>query len=51
MRRRALVLQGGSALGAYEIGAIKGLHEQPGFVPDIVTDVSIRQQDDAIPGA
>lgn len=40
-RRRALVLQGGGALGAYEYGAIKALYEQPGFAPDIVTGVSI----------
>ena len=26
-RQRALVLQGGGALGAYEVGAIKGLYE------------------------
>lgn len=37
----ALVLQGGSALGAYEVGVIKALYEQPGFSPGIVTGVSI----------
>jgi|SRR5579875_58211 NTE family protein len=40
-RRRALVLQGGGALGAYAYGAIKALYEQPGFSLDIVTGVSI----------
>jgi NTE family protein len=40
-RRRALVLQGGGALGAYAYGVIKALYEQPGFGLDIVTGVSI----------
>lgn len=40
-RRRALVLQGGGALGAYAYGVIKALYEQPGFSLDIVTGVSI----------
>ncbi len=40
-KRKALVLQGGGALGAYAYGAIKALYEQPGFHLDIVTGVSI----------
>jgi NTE family protein len=40
-KRRALILQGGGALGAYEYGAIKALYEQPGFSLDVVTGVSI----------
>jgi NTE family protein len=40
-RRRALVLQGGGALGAYEYGVIKALYEQPNFSLDVVTGVSI----------
>jgi NTE family protein len=40
-RRRALVLQGGGALGAYAYGAIKALYEQPDFSVDVVTGVSI----------
>ena len=41
IRRRALVLQGGGALGAYAYGVIKALYEQPDFSLDIVTGVSI----------
>ena len=41
VRRRALVLQGGGALGAYAYGAIKALYEQPNFSLDIITGVSI----------
>ncbi|HET8841575.1 MAG TPA: patatin-like phospholipase family protein, partial [Ktedonobacteraceae bacterium] len=41
VRRRALVLQGGGALGAYAYGVIKALYEQPGFSLDIITGVSI----------
>jgi NTE family protein len=40
-KRRALVLQGGGALGAYAYGAVKALYEQPGFRLDVVTGVSI----------
>jgi NTE family protein len=40
-RRRALVLQGGGALGAYAFGVIKALCEQPEFNLDVVTGVSI----------
>ncbi len=40
-KQTALVLQGGGALGAYEVGAIKALCEQLGRNPDIVTGVSI----------
>jgi predicted acylesterase/phospholipase RssA len=41
VRRRALVLQGGGALGAYAYGVIKALYEQPNFSLDVVTGVSI----------
>ena len=37
----ALILQGGGALGAYEVGVIERLMEQPGFMPAVVTGVSI----------
>ncbi len=38
----AIVLQGGGALGAYELGVLKALYEQrPGFKPSVVTGVSI----------
>jgi predicted acylesterase/phospholipase RssA len=40
-KRRALVLQGGGALGAYAYGVIKALYEQPDFNLDVVTGVSI----------
>ena len=40
-RRRALVLQGGGALGAYAYGVIKALYEQPDFSLNVVTGVSI----------
>ncbi len=40
-KRRALVLQGGGALGAYAYGAIKALYEQPDFSLDVVTGISI----------
>jgi len=41
VKHRALVLQGGGALGAYAYGAIKALYEQPDFSLDIITGVSI----------
>ena len=41
IKRRALVLQGGGALGAYAYGVIKALYEQPNFSLDVVTGVSI----------
>jgi len=37
----ALVLQGGGALGAYELGVMRRLAKEPWFPPDIVTGVSI----------
>ncbi len=37
----ALVLQGGGALGAYEYGVLKALHEQNGLSPDVISGVSI----------
>jgi predicted acylesterase/phospholipase RssA len=39
--RSALVLQGGGALGAYELGAARRLYEDPAFAPDVIAGVSI----------
>jgi len=39
--RSALVLQGGGALGAYELGAARALYEAHRFAPDIIAGVSI----------
>jgi NTE family protein len=39
--RSALVLQGGGALGAYELGAARALYEDPDFAPDVIAGVSI----------
>jgi NTE family protein len=40
--RTAIVLQGGGALGAYELGVLKALYEErPGFKPSVITGVSI----------
>jgi NTE family protein len=39
--RSALVLQGGGALGAYELGAARRLYEDDGFAPDVIAGVSI----------
>ena len=39
--RTALVLQGGGALGAYELGAARALYEQENFSPDVIAGVSI----------
>jgi NTE family protein len=40
--RTAIVLQGGGALGAYELGVLKALYEErPGFKPAVITGVSI----------
>ena len=39
--RSALVLQGGGALGAYELGAARALYEDGHFNPDIIAGVSI----------
>lgn len=40
-RQVAIVLQGGGALGAYELGVLKRLYEQDGFRPSVVSGVSI----------
>ena len=40
-RQIAIVLQGGGALGAYELGVLKRLYEQDGFDPEVVAGVSI----------
>jgi len=40
-KQTALILQGGGALGAYELGVVKALYEQPGFSPDLISGVSI----------
>jgi predicted acylesterase/phospholipase RssA len=39
--RSALVLQGGGALGAYELGAAQRLYEDDNFAPDVIAGVSI----------
>jgi NTE family protein len=39
--RSALVLQGGGALGAYELGAARALYAKPDFAPDVIAGVSI----------
>lgn len=39
--RTALVLQGGGALGAYELGAARRLYKDGNFAPDIIAGVSI----------
>ena len=39
--RSALVLQGGGALGAYELGAARALYENVHFAPDLIAGVSI----------
>jgi predicted acylesterase/phospholipase RssA len=41
MAQTGLVLQGGGALGAYELGALKRLHEEASFQPDVISGVSI----------
>lgn len=41
MKQTGIVLQGGGALGAYELGALKRLYENPQFSLDIVSGVSI----------
>jgi predicted acylesterase/phospholipase RssA len=39
--RSALVLQGGGALGAYELGAARALYNNNHFTPDVIAGVSI----------
>jgi predicted acylesterase/phospholipase RssA len=40
--RTAIVLQGGGALGAYELGVLKAIYDQrPGFTPAAVAGISI----------
>jgi NTE family protein len=39
--RRALVLQGGGALGAFELGAARALYGREGYQPDLIAGVSI----------
>jgi predicted acylesterase/phospholipase RssA len=39
--RSALVLQGGGALGAYELGAARALYQDGNFAPDVIAGVSI----------
>ena len=39
--RSALVLQGGGALGAYELGAARALYKENHFSPDLIAGVSI----------
>jgi predicted acylesterase/phospholipase RssA len=40
-RQVAIVLQGGGALGAYELGVLKRLYEQKDFRPSVVSGVSV----------
>jgi NTE family protein len=40
-RQNAIVLQGGGALGAFELGVLKRLYEQDGYSPNVVSGVSI----------
>jgi NTE family protein len=39
--RSALVLQGGGALGAYELGAARAFYKDDNFKPDVIAGVSI----------
>jgi NTE family protein len=39
--KSALVLQGGGALGAYELGAAQAFYKDPNFSPDLIAGVSI----------
>lgn len=39
--RKALVLQGGGALGAFALGALRVLYGEQGYRPDIISGVSI----------
>jgi NTE family protein len=39
--RSALVLQGGGALGAYELGAARALYKDANFAPEVIAGVSI----------
>jgi NTE family protein len=39
--RSALVLQGGGALGAYELGAVRALYKDNNFAPDVIAGASI----------
>jgi predicted acylesterase/phospholipase RssA len=41
LARTALVLQGGGALGAYELGAAKRLYQDGTFAPELIAGVSI----------
>jgi NTE family protein len=41
LARTALVLQGGGALGAYELGAARRLYKDDAFAPDMIAGVSI----------
>lgn len=41
MATTGLVLQGGGAAGAFEYGVLRRLYEEPGFVPDVISGVSI----------
>ena len=38
---KALVLQGGGALGAYELGVARALYSDPARIPDLIAGVSI----------
>lgn len=44
----AIVLSGGAAYGAYEVGVLKALHEKQGFDPEIITGTSVGAYNAAI---
>lgn len=49
--RTAIVLQGGGALGAYELGVLKAIYDQrPGFTPAAVAGISIGAVTSAVLG-
>jgi hypothetical protein len=39
--KSALVLQGGGALSAYELGAARALYKDPNFSPDLIAGVPL----------
>ena len=41
MKKTAIVLQGGGALGAYQLGALKRIYKEHGFSPSFISGVSI----------
>jgi predicted acylesterase/phospholipase RssA len=41
--RTALVLQGGGALGAYELGAARRLYKDDAFAPDVIRGLLVQR--------